>query len=56
MDRTDFSSIYPSPPPSCLLLVIAVQVKEETIDPSLPEFEATELPVPISSIKQEVTD
>jgi len=38
------------------LLVIAVQVKEETIDPSVAEFEATELPVPISSIKQEVTD
>lgn len=40
----------------CPLLVIAVQVKEETIDPSEAEFETTELPVPISSIKQEDTD
>lgn len=38
------------------MLVIAVQVKEETIDPSEAEFETTELPVPISSIKQEDTD
>ncbi|XP_068257050.1 lethal(3)malignant brain tumor-like protein 2 isoform X2 [Nyctibius grandis] len=35
--------------------IIAVQVKEETIDPSA-EFEATELPIPVGSIKQEVTD
>lgn len=40
----------------CLLLVIAVRVKEETIDPLDAEFGETELPVPISSIKQEDTD
>lgn len=36
--------------------VIAVQVKEETIDSSDAEFGAPELPVPVSSIKQEVTE
>ncbi|NWU92782.1 LMBL2 protein, partial [Upupa epops] len=36
--------------------IIAVQVKEETFDPSEPEFGAPELPVPVSSIKQEDTD
>ncbi|XP_015716312.1 lethal(3)malignant brain tumor-like protein 2 isoform X3 [Coturnix japonica] len=36
--------------------IIAVQVKEETIDPSEAVFDTTELPVPISSIKQEDTD
>uniref|UniRef100_A0A8C3QY47 Lethal(3)malignant brain tumor-like protein 2 n=1 Tax=Cyanoderma ruficeps TaxID=181631 RepID=A0A8C3QY47_9PASS len=36
--------------------IIAVQVKEETIDPSDAVFGETELPVPISNIKQEDTD
>ncbi|XP_026724158.1 lethal(3)malignant brain tumor-like protein 2 isoform X2 [Athene cunicularia] len=46
------SKALPEPAPD---EIIAVQVKEETIDPSV-EFGTTELPVPISSIKQEVTD
>nr|XP_042699442.1 lethal(3)malignant brain tumor-like protein 2 isoform X1 [Chrysemys picta bellii] len=36
--------------------IITVQVKEETIDPSAVEFGAPELPILISSIKQEVED
>ncbi|KAG6928084.1 L3MBTL2 polycomb repressive complex 1 subunit [Chelydra serpentina] len=36
--------------------IITVQVKEETIDPSAVEFEAPELPILISTIKQEVED
>ncbi|EMP41856.1 Lethal(3)malignant brain tumor-like protein 2 [Chelonia mydas] len=36
--------------------IITVQVKEETIDPSAVEFVAPELPILISSIKQEVED
>uniref|UniRef100_A0A8C9LEQ9 L3MBTL histone methyl-lysine binding protein 2 n=1 Tax=Pavo cristatus TaxID=9049 RepID=A0A8C9LEQ9_PAVCR len=47
------SKALPDPAPD---EIIAVQVKEETIDPSEAEFEITELPVPISSIKQEDTD
>ncbi|XP_074727161.1 lethal(3)malignant brain tumor-like protein 2 isoform X2 [Strix uralensis] len=46
------SKALPEPAPD---EIIAVQVKEETIDPSV-EFGTTELPVPISSIKQEVSD
>ncbi|XP_061869021.1 lethal(3)malignant brain tumor-like protein 2 isoform X2 [Colius striatus] len=47
------SKTLPEPAPD---EIIAVQVKEETIDPSVEEFGATELPVPISSIKQEVPE
>ncbi|XP_066040303.1 lethal(3)malignant brain tumor-like protein 2 isoform X3 [Chamaea fasciata] len=47
------SQALPEPAPD---EIIAVQVKEETIDPSDAEFGETELPVPISSIKQEDTD
>ncbi|XP_025064720.1 lethal(3)malignant brain tumor-like protein 2 isoform X2 [Alligator sinensis] len=36
--------------------IIAVQVKEEIIEPSVMEFDSSELPVPISSIKEEVMD
>lgn len=51
---TSLLTSFPSLSVSCL--VIAVQVKEETIDSLDVEFEATEFPVPVSSIKQEVTD
>ncbi|XP_067166624.1 lethal(3)malignant brain tumor-like protein 2 isoform X4 [Apteryx mantelli] len=47
------SKALPEPAPD---EIIAVQVKEETIDPSMAEFGASELPIPVSSIKQEVTD
>ncbi|XP_068858802.1 lethal(3)malignant brain tumor-like protein 2 isoform X3 [Aphelocoma coerulescens] len=47
------SQALPEPAPD---EIIAVRVKEETIDPSDAEFGETELPVPISSIKQEDTD
>ncbi|XP_027578511.1 lethal(3)malignant brain tumor-like protein 2 isoform X1 [Pipra filicauda] len=47
------SQALPEPAPD---EIIAVQVKEETIDPSDAEFGDTGLPVPISSIKQEDAD
>ncbi|NXW72061.1 LMBL2 protein, partial [Hirundo rustica] len=47
------SQALPEPAPD---EIIAVRVKEETIDPSDAEFGKTELPVPISSLKQEDTD
>ncbi|XP_056337795.1 lethal(3)malignant brain tumor-like protein 2 isoform X4 [Oenanthe melanoleuca] len=47
------SQALPEPAPD---EIIAVRVKEETIDPSDAEFGETGLPVPISSIKQEDTD
>uniref|UniRef100_A0A8C4XX33 Lethal(3)malignant brain tumor-like protein 2 n=1 Tax=Gopherus evgoodei TaxID=1825980 RepID=A0A8C4XX33_9SAUR len=45
------SKALPEPAPD---EIITVQVKEETIDPSAVEFGAPELPILISSIKQEV--